>query len=120
MDPEPEVAIAYDLGLGGMQAHPHAHVNILWPVVSGVDTLRRDRRRDGILCPGEDSKERLTLCIHLAARVLVERRTHQPVVFGQQFAVIRPQLLEQTGRSLDVGEEKCDRAARRNATSLSG
>jgi hypothetical protein len=90
VDPEPEVAITYDLGFCRMKAHPHAHLNILRPVVRGVGALRCDRRRNRILRTREDGEESLTLCIHLAARVLLKRRTHQPVVLGQQFAVTRP------------------------------
>jgi hypothetical protein len=76
VDPEPEVAIADDLGLGRVKPHPHAHVDLLRPVARSVGALRCDRRCNGVLRAGEDGKERLTLCIHLAARVLLERRTH--------------------------------------------
>src|SRR5215203_370649 len=94
MDAESEIAVADELRLGGVDAHPHAHLHVVRPIMGAVGVLRGDRCRNCILRSSKSRKERLALSVHLPTPMLIERRAHQPMVISQQSAVVVPQLLE--------------------------
>jgi hypothetical protein len=77
-------------------------------LVGGVDRLgsRRERVKEGV-----------PLCVDLHAAVPGERPPQQPPVLGERLLVrLRAQLVQQARRTLDVGEQEGDRAARKLVT----
>ena len=69
------------------------------------------RRRYGVLGAAESDEERVALRVDLVATVRAECLAQDALVICERLTVAISQLLEQLGRSLDVGEEQCDRAA---------
>src|SRR5262249_31402231 len=104
------IALVADLGLTGVETHPHAALGALRPVVLRQRALCLDCRGDGVASAREGVEEGVALRVHLAASVLGEGDAQQATVVGEQVAVLLPELLQQAGRALDVGEEHRDRA----------
>jgi hypothetical protein len=73
MDVEPDVIIQPDLGLTGMDAHAHAHVDVRRPALRGERLLRGHRGGDRVARPREGDEERVAIGVDHAAVVLVER-----------------------------------------------
>ena len=77
---------------------------------------RRSQRRGGRKGAGsrrEREEERVTLRIDLDSAAGHARLAYRPAVLSQSVGVgVRPQLVEQSRRALDVGEEEGDRAGR--------
>jgi hypothetical protein len=94
-----------------VQAHPHANLATLGPLVRPERTLGRDRTRDRVSRARERVEERVALGVDLRAALVTEAFPEQPPVVAHDLAVGIAQLLEQPRRALDVGEEKCDGAS---------
>ena len=80
---------------------------------------RRQRSRRG----REGDEERIALRVHLDPVVRVERRAQLPPMLRERSGVrLRPKLVQQPRRALDVREEERDRAAGQlaHASSLDG
>ena len=82
-----------------MDAYPHADFDTVRPPLTRMCSLGRDRGRDCVFRTREDGKERLSLRVHLATRMLVKRCAHQLVMVRQKLAVRLAQLLEQPSRA---------------------
>src|SRR5262249_48141953 len=72
--------------------------------------LRRYGGGDGVAGTSEGGEERVPLRVDLVPFVRRDRRTEDLRVLRQDRVIPLPQLLKQTGRSLDVGEEERDGA----------
>ena len=83
-DVEPQISLAAESGLPGVQAHPHANVDAVGPLVLGMRALCLDRRRDRVPGAREGEEERVALCVDLDAAVLRESLAHQLPVRGEQ------------------------------------
>ena len=79
----------------------------------GERLSRRGGRRCRGRCRGEREEEGVPLRVHLDSVVCLAGRSHDPSMHRERlFVRLVPDLLEQPGRSLDVGEEEGDRAGR--------
>ena len=67
----------------------------------------------GIGRSGEGDEERIALGVDLDAVVPRERIPEHPAMLGENVCVAVTELLEQSRRPFDVGEEKRDRSARK-------
>ena len=104
----PGVALAGQLQLARVQAHPH------------LDLARRERlltlRRSGQRLDriGKGIQERVPLCVHLDAAVSGKGGAQKPAVLRERVDVPGlAQLLDQPGRPLDVREQQRDVPARK-------
>ena len=79
-DVEPQVALAAERRLAGVQAHPDADVGAVGPVVLRVRALRLDGCGDRVAGAREGEEERVALRVDLDAAVLREALAHQPAV----------------------------------------
>ena len=95
-----------------MDAHAHAQRHTAGPVVGGERTLCCGGRCDGILRTLKRDEERVSLRVDLLAFVLLVGGSEEAVVVGAGTAIALTKLLQESRRSLDVGEEECDRPAR--------
>ena len=74
---------------------------------------RRGGRRCRGRCRGEREEEGVPLRVHLDSVVCLAGRSHDPSMHRERlFVRLVPDLLEQPGRALDVGEEEGDGAGR--------
>ena len=105
MHVQPDVPLGRRCGDASVQAHPNAHRTGVEPVA-------------GVLCGGccsfgrrESDEERVTLGVDLDSAVLGRRLTHDPPMLCERFGVpSRAELVQQSRRPLDVGEEERDRS----------
>ena len=109
-DPGGAVDVHPDVPLVGLdrlsRVEPHADADRsarerLSPVLGRRDCVRRSREGD---------EERVALGIHLRAVVPREGVPQGAAVLGEEIGVVRPVLLQEPRRALDVGEEKRDGA----------
>ena len=75
--------------------------------------LSLDRRQKRVACAGEGDEEGVALGIDLVAAVRFEGRPQQALMLREHLSIPLPQLLDESRRPLDVGEEEGDRAARK-------
>jgi hypothetical protein len=101
---QPDVIIQPDFGLAGVDPDAHTHFDALGPTVGRKRPLRAHRSRDRIARPHKGDEERVTLGVHLAAVVLVERRAQQPLMLGKHLGVAAAKPRQQPRRTLDVAE----------------
>jgi hypothetical protein len=87
------VAFINQPGLARVQAHPDAHLHILWPLVLGQGALNFNDGRYGIGCSGERSKERIAFGTDLPAAVIFESVSHDETLVGQQLGISLAQLI---------------------------
>ena len=112
-DVEPEIPLFADRRLARVQAHPHAHLLPSRPLVGRERALGGDRPGDGVPCAREGVEERVALGVDLGSTLVAEALAEQLPVVADDVAVGVPELLEQPGRALDVGEEERDGASRK-------
>lgn len=112
MDAEADIALAGGPRLSRVQAHSHAHPQVLGPGVAFERALRIDRARDGIAGTGEGDEERVSLHVDLPAAMCLEAVAEDALMVGEDLVVASPQLLEEPRGALDVSEEECDGAGR--------
>ena len=111
-DVEPDIPLLVHGRLAGVQADPHADVDL----TSGHDsrcvrTLRLDRRGDGVSRTGEHEEEGIALRVDLDPVASRERVADDPPVRRQHSAVVVAEALQELRRVLDVGEDESDRSA---------
>jgi hypothetical protein len=112
VDAQPDVAVAPDDRLAGVEAHSHPHVHAARPSVSGKGLLCRDGTRDRIFRAGKGNEQGVALGIDLAAVEVGEHAPEHAMVLLKHVRIAGPESLEQARRPLDVGEEERDRAGR--------
>ena len=105
----PVVAIG-DAGLAGVDPHTHARLGPGRPGVLGQRPLRGDCGVESGPGLGEGDEERVALGADLHPAMARPDRAQQPVVLGEERAVVVAQRVEQTGGALDVGEQHRHRA----------
>jgi hypothetical protein len=106
VDVDADVALVGDERLAGMDAHPDADRAVV------ERPLGRGRGRERIGRAVEGHEEGVTLGVYLDAAVALEGLTQEPSVLGQRLRVGVAELVQQTRRPFDVGEEKGDGAGR--------
>jgi hypothetical protein len=109
---EADVAVATELSLAGVEAHPHTNPAAIRPALVGKTALRIDRRSHGVCGGSEDGEEGITLCAYLDAVVVGECPAGDDRVTFEQARVPVAQLLQQASRAFNVGEQERHRACR--------
>ena len=112
MDAETHVSLIPDHGLARVQTHTHPHLAALGPPVLRERTLRHDCGSQRRIGTPKGEEEGVSLGVDLPAAALLRCCADDPLVLGENLAVALPEVLEQPRRSLDVGEEEGDCAAR--------
>ncbi len=116
VDISTRVAIASDDRFAGMQAHSHPQHNPLWPGMPRQCPLSLDCGQDRVLRALEDEEEAFPLVlIYVSARYLNDFPDQSPVICKHLLPSSIAQVLGQTCRSLDIGEEECNGAGREAA-----
>jgi hypothetical protein len=110
---DPDVVAAGDRGLSGVHAHPHLHFDVVRPRLVTECALRRDRRLHRGHGRSEHHEE--GVAFGRGDVSVADRLAQQPVMIVEQRVVRGTELLEQLGRSLDVGEQEGDGARGRVA-----
>ena len=108
MDIGPNVPLVGDERLAGVDPDSDAHGSVgerLLGVSSRGDRIGRARERD---------KERVALSVDLDPSVPRERVTEQLAVLRKDIRVTLAELVQQTRRAFDVGEEQRHRSARKS------
>src|SRR6188474_1890058 len=95
-----------------MDADPDAELGVRRPCVGGQPALCGRSSQCGVACTWEHVEKGVTLGVDLLATVFRECLAQYSTVFLQRRAVVVPELLEEPGGPLDVGEEKRDRSLR--------
>ena len=116
-DVEPQVALAAERRLAGVEAHPDADVDAVGPLLRCVRALRFDGCGDRIAGARKGEEERVALRVDLDAAVLCEALAHQPPVRRQDIVEALAELLEERRRPLDITEDEGDGAAREEEAS---
>jgi hypothetical protein len=109
VDVHADVALVRHLRLARVQSHPHAHPTIC------ERALRLLCSRGPIVRALERNEERVALRVDLDAVVAPERLPQQPTMVRQDVDVAVTELLEESRRALDVGEEQRDGSGRQLA-----
>ncbi|KRT77837.1 MAG: hypothetical protein XU14_C0004G0007 [Armatimonadetes bacterium CSP1-3] len=113
MDIEPDIMVAGQRRLPGVDPHAHAHLHAVRPGVRRQRALRRHRGAHGVPGAGKGDEEGVALRIHLRALLLGEGLTQEALVLEQHLAVaLVPQPVQQFGGALDVREKEADRSGR--------
>jgi hypothetical protein len=105
MDVDPEVALFGQMRWAGVHADAHLDRTI------GEGGRGFACCLDGTLGRGEGDEEAVALGADLDSAVRQERVAHDaPMVIDHAHVLLRPQLVEELGRALDVAEEEGHRA----------
>ena len=112
MNGQPRVAPIAGDGLPRVQTHPHLDLDALGPRVRPQGKLALYGGEERVPRAGKSDEERVSLCIDLVAAVGAEGGSKEALVIGQHNAISIAKLLDESGRPLDVGEEKRHRASR--------
>src|SRR5207237_4613547 len=115
MDVEPDVIVADDTSLAGVEPDPNAKRRRLGGRPGCETTLHVHGRRHRIRGAREDRKERVALCPHLDPGVASEGLAYGRAMFVEERREIVAEALEQAGRRLDVAEEERHRPGRQAA-----
>src|SRR5205085_9776276 len=108
-DVEPEIPLLADLGLAGVQPHAHPHLVPFRPRVVAQGALRGDRSGERVARAGEGVEERVALGVDLLPAAGSERLPDDAAVVARDGCVpVVPELLQQLGGALDVGEREGD------------
>ena len=102
------VSLVRDERLTRVDADPHSHR----PSFERGLTVSGRGHRIGGACEGVE--EGVALGVHLDAAVPRERISELPPVLGEHIRVALTELVQQSCRPLDVGEEKRHRSARKS------
>jgi hypothetical protein len=96
--------------LSCVDAHAHANVLSIGPLVVGERALDRDRRGGAGGCRVEHCKKRIALRSDLDSAVLGEGRSDDPMMLDEDLGVsLRTEADQERRRTLDVREEECHR-----------
>ena len=110
---EPEVGVAPDCWLAGVQAHADTELHARRPVVLGKGLLRgRDRSR-GAAGVDEDDEELVAPRVDDDAALTLDRLVKEPAVVVEHVCVVIAQTLHELRRAFDVGEDESDRSMRK-------
>ncbi len=112
VDREARVPVAGCHRLARVQSHPDLDLHALGPGMRRKRELALDRSEHGVASARERDEERVPLGVDLVPAVSVEGGTQQSLVVGQDCAVAFTQLLDESRRPFDVGEEEGDGSAR--------
>jgi hypothetical protein len=112
MNVHPNVAALRDVGLAGVKPNADPHGRTVGPWMPQDALLCCDRRHQGLSRPREGSKDRIPLRVDLLAALFLNGRADKSAALRQDVRIGITQLLEQTRRPLDVGEEEGDRPGR--------
>ncbi len=113
VDVEGDVPCSGRVGLAGVGAHAHPDLDAVGPLVGDQGPLGVEAGGNRRAGPAEGHEEAVSLGLDLDAAVGGEGRPQQPAVLLQQLAVaLVPDVAEQAGGALDVGEQERDRSAR--------
>ena len=115
---DPDVALLADDRLAGVDAHPHADVFAVGPVVRRERALGRDGRGDRVAGTLEGIEEGVALRVELAPAARVEGVTDDRAMGAERLRVAVVEPLEQLRRAFDVGEDEGDRAGVERAHAL--
>jgi hypothetical protein len=99
--------------VAGVDADPDPDQRTGGPVMARQGPLDLKRAPHRLLRARERHEKRIPLGVHLMAALGGDRGADQPLVLGQNLRVALPQRLDQPRRTLDVGEQERDRAARK-------
>ena len=118
-DPRGEVHVLADVALlgeaGRSRVQTDAHPDRPAASPSVISARGRERPRRG----REGEEEGVALRVHLDAALRRAGRAHDPPVLGERLVVrLVPELVQQPGRALDVGEEERDRARKEARAAL--
>ena len=61
---------------------------------------------DGVFCVAERDEETIALCIDLSTAVVPEHLAEEPPAISQDIGLAVAELVQETGRTLDVREEE--------------
>ncbi len=109
---EPRVATLRRDRLTRVQPHAHLDLGPVGPRMRQQRELALHRREHCLPSAGEGDEEGIALRVDLVTAVGCEGGSQQPLMVGKQFGVALAELLDQARRTLDVREQKRDRAAR--------
>jgi hypothetical protein len=112
VDVDPDVVVAGDERISGVQAHANAHIAV-GPAVRGQSALPLLRRRERLRRIREGNEEAIALRIDLDASVSLEALSEQTPVIRQSLGVSVAERLQEARRPLDVGEEEGNAARRK-------
>jgi hypothetical protein len=107
VDVKTDVPLIRELGRPGVKAHPDSD----WAI--GERSLGLHRRRNRLGSIPERDEERVALRIDLDTAVALKCFAQRVSVLRQRIRVAASQLVQQSRRPLDVGEEERDRATRK-------
>src|SRR5207302_9764074 len=112
---EPEVVIADQRRLAGVQPNADAHPPAVGPAVLRERLLDCGRAGAGIERAVEDDKVRIALGTELVAVIRLQRLPLDGVMRQQHLGIAIAELLDQPRRSLDITEIEGDGAGRQVA-----
>ena len=111
VDVDPDVVVAARNALAGVQSHADADRVAVGPRVRGERSLRRHGGAQSARRRREGDEERVALGADLDTPLLGDRGSQDLGVSVQQaHELVAPEVLEQPGRPLDIGEQERHRA----------
>ncbi len=114
MDLDPDVAAPFEPGLAGMDRHPDPDLRAVGPQVRGHGSLHVESAADRIGRVRERREERVALGVDLDPVPALDGGSDDPPMVEQDPGVgVIPELGQEPGRALDVGEQERDRPARK-------
>ena len=116
VDGEADVSVFAERRLARVDAHAHADDRPPGPLLASERLLAGDRALDGRARAAEDREEGVALPVDLGAARVLEGLPEELVVDREDATVVgTPEVLQELGRALDVGEEERDRAGGKRA-----
>jgi hypothetical protein len=109
---EPDVPLLAHQRLARVQAHSHAYLTALRPVVYCKRTLRANGSAERRARTREREEERVSLRVDLASAALVDGLAEDPPVRVENVRVAISEPPQEPRRALDVREQERDRPAR--------
>ena len=111
-DPRRPMHVDTDVPLLGDERRPRVDADPDADRPAGERLRQLGRRRQRSRRGREGDEERIALRVHLDPVVRVERRAQLPPVLGERSGIrLRPKLVQESRRPLDIREQERDRAA---------
>jgi hypothetical protein len=107
VDVHPHVVLFGEHGLAGVKAHAHPNRAGAERILAGL------RGGNGVRGTREGDEEGVPLRVDLDAAVPLERFAECAPMLGEHVGVVLAELVQEPGRTLDVGEEEGDRSRRK-------
>src|SRR5437764_8488326 len=108
----PDVTVRRWCGFARVHADPHSECATVRPLVLRECALRVGSSAHRVLRTSERDEERVALRVDLVPVVPYKRIAQQEAVILERRGVAAPELVQQLGGSLDVGEQEGDRPRR--------